>query len=395
MLLPQELVEIILDELPADDLGSLSSCSMTCRVLATLARPRIFHTIRLMPPKTVDAQTQCQKFHKLLSFSAHLAPLVKDLRIVEGNDRDYDWNGMKNAGTSWVIKSSRTLSLIFHVLKLKRLSIEAKPKLEWELMTRSLRAALKDATPGLEVIHLRGIATSAANELFSTIFQAEGLKSLSISYQMRRRMITNLTLAPNWRPQLRALAFSDHYTSAQFARALSASELDFSNLRSLSFSGLDSPAISAFLKVLPQENMVESLRIWYPISFQALREHEVLGIPSLPRLRTLRVRGPFGLSIFQQILEECTNTDLEEIAFEGHATVLRQAPRFESEQWERFVAAVRQSPVTRVHFLVSGQIGLEISVQRYRSIVEEALMLVAGEDAVSRLPLCPPTRRRT
>ncbi|KAJ7039498.1 hypothetical protein C8F04DRAFT_1317339 [Mycena alexandri] len=279
---------------------------------------------------------------------------------------------MKNTGTPWAIKSSRTLSLILRVLKLERLSVEAKPKLKWELMTRSLRAALRDATPGLEVLHLRGITTSAANELFFMISQAEGLKSPSISYQMRRRMITNLTLAPDWRPQLRALAFSDHYTSAQFARASSGSQLDFSNLRSLSFSGLNSPAISAFLKALPQENVAGSLRIW-----------------------TLRVRAPFGLSIFRQILEECTNTDLEKIAFEGHATDLRQAPRFESEQWERFVAAIRQSPVTRVHFLVSGQIGLESSVQRYRSTVEEALALVAGEDAVSRLPLCPPTRRRT
>ncbi|KAJ7185728.1 hypothetical protein C8R46DRAFT_1342939 [Mycena filopes] len=388
-MLPQELLEMILDELPANSLDSLSSCSLACREFATLARPRIFHTIHLMPPKTSTTQTRCQKFYKLLSFSAHLAPLVKELRIVEGNDRTYDWNGMHNAGTPWVVKSSRTLSLVLHALKLKRLSIEAKPKLEWELMTRSLRAALKDVIPGLEVLHLRGIVTSAANELFAMISQANGLKSLSISYQMRRRMITNLTLPPDWRPQLRALAFSDHYTSAQFARALTASPINFSHLRSLSFSGLDSPAISTFLKALPEENVVESLRIWYPFAFQALREHEPLGIPSLPRLRSLRIRAPFALVTFQQILAECTNPLLNDIVFEGHATVLREAPHREAAQWAQLVSAVQQSPVPRVAFVLSGQIGLESSVQRYRTIVEETLALVAGgEAAVSVEHLC-------
>jgi hypothetical protein len=43
------------------------------------------------------------------------------------------------------------------------------------------------------------------------------------------------------------------------------SNADFSRLRSLSCSGLDSGQIKSLLNALPPNNMLETLNIWYPL----------------------------------------------------------------------------------------------------------------------------------
>ncbi|KAJ7108639.1 hypothetical protein C8R44DRAFT_294536 [Mycena epipterygia] len=308
MLLPQELFDIIVQQI-GDDSNTLSACLLTCSGLAAPARARIFSTVRLTPPALRSrTTTRCQKFYSLVTSNPHLALLVKDLQIVEGNDRDFE------SGAVWVVKASRTLSLILPLLSLKRLSIQANPKLEWERLSRSFRAALKDVlcSPQLEVLRLRGIVLNAPSDLYdllSMVTEIKALKGLSLSYKLRSSLATAISIPPGWRPQLQSLAFSDHYTSGHFARMLSTSNVDFSRLRSLSCSGLHSSHINALLKALPPQNVLESLNIWYPPSENFNVDIHALICPRLHRHRTppprrarLRILPPPALPAHPQPL---------------------------------------------------------------------------------------------
>ncbi|KAJ7131707.1 hypothetical protein C8R43DRAFT_657570 [Mycena crocata] len=279
MQLPQELLDLIVEEIP-DDLSTFKACSLTSRAFVTSARARLFHTVRLLPPSrypTAKETTPCQKFYKLLSSCPHLAVLVKDLRIVEGNDRDQEWQGLDNSGARWISKASRTLSLILPLLHLERFCFQAKPKLDWETLSRSLKSALKDlfAAPQLRVLVLRGIVIKTPQNLISMITEGNGLRSLALSYIMARRRVPELSIPSGWQPRLQSLAFSDHYTSARFARALMASNIDFSHLRSLSLSGLNNPEIRALLEAFPPTNIVDTLRIWCPLCMALLHTYSL------------------------------------------------------------------------------------------------------------------------
>ncbi|KAJ7742723.1 hypothetical protein DFH07DRAFT_836284 [Mycena maculata] len=172
---------------------------------------------------------------------------------------------------------------------------------------------------------------------------ARKLKELAIDYANAGPVSTPV-IPPNWRPQLEHLAFSDYFTRGRLFLAFSSSGLDFSRLKMLSIHGLcHGQKIRSFLLVLPPNNVVETLNIWYPIYTGELRED--LSIASLPCLQSIRVSGRLSAVDFTSVLTQCVaHVSLEYIVFEAGMHDLQETTQ---NDWLRFSTAVRQHPPDR------------------------------------------------
>ncbi|KAL1742881.1 hypothetical protein HDZ31DRAFT_83809 [Schizophyllum fasciatum] len=84
--LPQELVDSVVDAIPADDLDALRACSLSHRRLLRRAQERLLSTIRLVVPSN-DRDGHPHFFSKLLDESPHMAtyPTTLSLRVGEMN----------------------------------------------------------------------------------------------------------------------------------------------------------------------------------------------------------------------------------------------------------------------------------------------------------------------
>ncbi|KAJ6572302.1 hypothetical protein B0H19DRAFT_1256195 [Mycena capillaripes] len=211
MTLPQELVDIVVDNLH-DDLPSLNSCSLAARTFVASARIHIFRKAEILPPpKPRPSQTPCQKFHKLLTSSPHIAPLVEELSVVLGSERHVSW-----------ITTCRTLPLVLSLLNLKRISLTANGwknagdfNMDWAKMGRQLKSALVNvfSSPRLEAVHLRGIGVESPRLLLSLFSQATSLKQLALSrlyFTQQRDQHEPWPESQPWRPQLQSLLLSDN-----------------------------------------------------------------------------------------------------------------------------------------------------------------------------------------
>ncbi|KAJ7468078.1 hypothetical protein FB451DRAFT_1258011 [Mycena latifolia] len=382
-ILPQELLDTIVDEL-SNDIPALEACSLAARAFSRSTRIYIFSTIHLFPASgargAIGRKNHCQKFEKLLTSAPHLAPLVKDLRIVEGMSSDVQWRDEelsgRKPGIPWVVTSARTLISLLPRLTLRRISFLCKDGISfnWDRLPQRLRATLHDVfrSPALESVHLLGITTSHPQHIIVMLSTAPKLKELVWEYwHPDFRGPVNIDIPREWQPRLQHLAFSDHYTNAQLSIAFTSSTVDFSGLKTLSVSGLDQPRIQPLLKTL---TALENLNIWYPMSLTLIRSD--IEILSLTRLRSLRVSGHLTVGALATIVTNCVaHTSLEEILLESNGLSITS----QSEQWMSFCAAVRKfEPAKRLEIVLCGH-----KQEEYKKHLERSIGLLSSQGLVS------------
>ncbi|KAF7370249.1 hypothetical protein MSAN_00655900 [Mycena sanguinolenta] len=98
--------------------------SHRARAFVGSAQTWIFHEVEILPPKSRDDQdSPCRRFHKLLTRSPHIAPLVEELEIVlVGSETSFAHDKydeyLEQPHVPWVM-SGRTLPLVLNTLNLK------------------------------------------------------------------------------------------------------------------------------------------------------------------------------------------------------------------------------------------------------------------------------------
>ncbi|KAJ7461795.1 hypothetical protein B0H11DRAFT_115657 [Mycena galericulata] len=387
---PQELLDIIINDLH-DDVPSLKACSLASRVFVPSARVHIFSTIYLLPPRRlrlVGSQRQknySQKFDALLDKSPHLAPLVKDLRIVEGADVDELQLNAVFPGTPWLVASARTLISILSRLNLTRFSLLRKHHMHavgvtWDDLPRRLAAAIHNVfrSPALESVRILGIPIAHPQAVISMLSDAHKLKELALEHTIVPPN-ASMGISPKWRPPLEHLALNDWSNTGQLFKDMTESNMDLSHLKTLcisgfSVNGLNDAKIRSMLQRLPQNNVVESLNIWYPIYLDFAQElHVELGIASLPRLRCIRISGQLYIVDLTAIMRECApHSTLKGIVFEVNIARFIDRPN----QWPSFCSAVRSlSPGSKVDLLLVQTNHVQrdgMSLRQYKVLLDQS-----------------------
>lgn len=277
--LPQELVDLILDNLH-DDIPALKSCCLAARTFVNSARTHIFKKIELTPPpEPLSSYNACQKFCHLLSSSPHIGPLVEDLCIVlvgPETSFEYDSDGeyLEERHVTWVM-AGRTLSLVLPLLDLKRISlIENAPidwnsggeySMDWTTMGRQLKSALTNvfSSPRLEAVRLRGIVIESPCQLLSLFSEATALKEMSLSRLYFTQRWDQRELWPEsrpWRPQLRSLLVADTQGDV-FVRYIVNPRIDLTHVSALTISTDAAECRNKIIQVT--SGGVKHLRLWY------------------------------------------------------------------------------------------------------------------------------------
>jgi hypothetical protein len=274
--LPQELVDVILDNLH-DDIPSLKSCSLAARTMVSSARTLIFRKIEIKPPDPFSSSPNtCQRFYKLLTASPHIAPIVEELCVVTvGLEMPFgytpDGEYLPERPVTWVM-GDRTLPLILPLLDLKRISLTEDESsgwqysMSWHQMGQQLKSALTNvfSSPRLEAVHLRGIVIESPYQLLSLFSEATALKEMSLSrlYFTQRAQRDMWPESQAWRPQLRSLLIAENCDT--FCLSLVNPRIDLTHVRSLTLV-MDSPEQRE--KVLQATKSgsggVEHLRLWW------------------------------------------------------------------------------------------------------------------------------------
>ncbi|KAJ6469368.1 hypothetical protein C8R45DRAFT_1016833 [Mycena sanguinolenta] len=223
MPLPQELVDIILDNIIiAGDIPSLKSCALAARAFVRSVRAHRFKKIEILAP---SSSAGCRQFYEIISSSQHVAPLVKELRIVlKGPNTFFAYNSpATNAEECRGVcrfSADRALSLVLRgLVNLTRISLVGIPpqrshggaySMNWVVMEENLKSALARvfSSPRLEAVHLRGFAIESPNQLLSLFSDAVALKEMSLSHLHFTHLLPWQGSQP-WRPRLRFLLLNE------------------------------------------------------------------------------------------------------------------------------------------------------------------------------------------
>ncbi|KAF7326026.1 hypothetical protein MKEN_00453500 [Mycena kentingensis (nom. inval.)] len=404
MSLPQELLDLTIGFIPAEDFTTLASCCSASRRLRASARPRAFQTISLTPPSRsiANSETVAYRFRALLERFPDVAELVQCLHILEGAS---DAEDRRLRGSfRWVVEGSRTLSLILPLLvNLRQLSIQGGNALvRWESLNRRLRSLLSEIAPKLQELHLVGVmfgTTAHLNDALSLIrsIPAANLTRLFLSFEIDGRPTSlspdMLTSADGGKPQLQNLACSNYDVRGGGMPRLLQTSFDLTRLRCLSFSGLRDPEIRILFDALPAQNVVERLNIW-GISDDS---QEALKFGThLPRLEALYLSGYANLATFTCNLDEALS--IPTLALDG---ITIQFPHFvyvhhtTRDHWSRLIDTLRQhrgqvQSMSRLEVHVSGWSDIAArNAARWREEVEGLVRQLGGADLIQFVDVFP------
>ncbi|KAJ7274158.1 hypothetical protein C8J57DRAFT_1506265 [Mycena rebaudengoi] len=362
---PQELVDIVIDQLH-DDIPSLKAFALSFRAAVASAQIHIFHKVILASPRQSGGglvHSPVQRLCRLLASSSHLAPLIKDLRIIE------DGPGQ------WVSKSSRALSTLLPLLGLKQ-----------------LKAALQTVfrSPGLEFVQLCGIYIGNPSHfpLFHILRDAPAsLTTLAVSYSAPRENVSAHVIPPSWLPRLQSLAIEFNAWDDHIPRSLSNPVVDLSRLQSLSLSCVGISEIRLLIDTMVEGGSVlQDLNIWFvrglssPFGIGHANVYSFAGDPYLPHtglallssLRSARftvIRGATEAEDLINIVNDCAaNPSLQLVVLDvGLAIFLQDAV----EQWADIAAAVASGgKVTDILF--TNHVGA-LPINAYHNYIQRAI----------------------
>ncbi|KAJ7608360.1 hypothetical protein FB45DRAFT_1129558 [Roridomyces roridus] len=266
MPVPQELVDLIVDDLEGDS-SCLKSCCLAARTFVRPAQSHLFKQIKLHPPTPTGGDLR--RFYATITVSPHIAAFVRDLRImIEDPSEDFSHR-------SWVMteESQQMLAHTLPLLKLKHISIVAETvshgkwilphRMEWGNLDDSLRSALANVfcSPTLESAQLKGLEIRSPRDLLSLFSESTGLNSLSITRVRFMRWDTWPDSEP-WRPKLTSLFMSD-FMCDDFSGHFINPQIDLSGLVTLTVASLTSLPWKKKLIELAACNRLKEMGMFY------------------------------------------------------------------------------------------------------------------------------------
>ncbi|KAF7316525.1 hypothetical protein MIND_00171800 [Mycena indigotica] len=367
MRIPLELLQLIANAVPDDERQKLFALAQGCHRFAAIVQPVIFRKVSLAARHWAHSgNSPAHKLIRLLNDSPHIAPLVKELCIIEGDAyMGRRLHAMKHPhGTTygWITDGCRALSLVLPMLtKLERISMETvnSPSrtsklahyLPWGDLRDSFKSALENIAPQLRFLYLPDISIASVPELQTLIALMERTHNPALpqlTLLVKQTKVSPLqTLQVNWRPKPQSLKLSDQPTYPML-RFLS-SCLDTCGLTHLSLKLCHSDELNGLLpKVFPQ-NDIKHLRIWFTDDSHI--PHQLPDIAAcFPRLIELYLCCQFDLALIGQMYENCMS--IPSLRPSG-VTIERPVGSlpwgYEDEQlalWEFFVNALRREGPT-------------------------------------------------
>ncbi|KAJ7620251.1 hypothetical protein FB45DRAFT_929795 [Roridomyces roridus] len=371
MPLPQELVDLIVDNLH-EDTTSLLSCSLAARPFVRPSQRHLFRYIEITPP-TPDGEgpSPCEMLHRALITSPHLHSLVDGLRIVTMEYQTYSLAVADGeAGTvSWAMseQSQQMLQQILSVINLQRIQIieqfshhshQGQISFNWTTLDESLKSALTAtfSSTTLQFVHLRGLFIETPKQMLLPFSDATSLISFSVARVFFTRPTNERPGWPNirsersWKPKLTSLLVSDMFGDP-LCYLFSNPLMDLSDLTFLSVASDDEQWRTRILeRVVQIRSPIEHLRVYHPDS---LDPRSIL----TPTLRTLHLFSinmhHTILSTFQACAQRSDKLHLETIIFEGAVMPYPESPLLD----DAIKSALEHLPCLNVVHLQAFRVG--------------------------------------
>ena len=185
-LLPQELVDHIIDHLHDDPLA-LSNCARVCRGWLPTSRLHFFAKIRLKATSAHNGpavpQQRCKQLYAVLTQSPEIIYNIRELEICEGSPHHHHDHHPEFSSTTW-ITTERTLTALFKMLThLQRLDFSATSILYWKLLPPTFQSALWTllSLPTLTYIRLHSWVFPDLSSLASILARCPNLKAFALS----------------------------------------------------------------------------------------------------------------------------------------------------------------------------------------------------------------------
>ncbi|KAF8179627.1 hypothetical protein BJ912DRAFT_640162 [Pholiota molesta] len=137
--LPQELIEGIIDELGQDnEVETLKRCSLVSHAFVFQSQKYLFRAIDL--DRRLPRKKYYQRFHRLIGTRPHLGTHVRELRLGDNGEDDFDGTG---ADVSW-ITNTKTLPHTLQLLpRLESFSLSFNSELtSWKSLPADLRSSI-------------------------------------------------------------------------------------------------------------------------------------------------------------------------------------------------------------------------------------------------------------
>ncbi|KAF7316139.1 hypothetical protein MIND_00132000 [Mycena indigotica] len=349
MSIPQELLDLIVHYIPNDaDLdNTLRVCTYTFRGLAGPARLRLLRSLQLTPIVTnggIHMANKCQRLLKLLDSPRNMGALIHALHIVESPSDELPW----------IVKASRTLSLILpSLVNLRHFYLRSKLQtLQWELFSRSFKAAIEKIASQLDTLSLRGVFI----KLTDTAHRQQILAIIAKSPKLTRVVLcfrepwyyeeAEFPLLPERQAGggLESLVVGGRSMPTQVVFG----PLDLTFLRVLAVQS-HSESLTPLVQVCARAKMLEELYMW-PGTQYGLQLGSI-GLSAFPRLRVLHICDRWEPPSLRQVVEECcTIPTLQHVSFEFRMYVSSiPRPSMSADQidaWNALGAAVTARPST-------------------------------------------------
>ncbi|KAF9043957.1 hypothetical protein BJ165DRAFT_1370847 [Panaeolus papilionaceus] len=170
LVLPQELVNVIIDEVgKQNDIPTLRSCSLTALGFVYPAQQHLFQVIDL--DHRSPRKKYFQKFYRLLTSKPHIGAHVRQLRLGDDTDEDLMWRASKNA--LWIANAKELPQLLRLLPKLRAFSLTFNSEMmPWMSLSAANRTALAtlfdlDSLRSVSLEFMTGVPPSIISKLYS------------------------------------------------------------------------------------------------------------------------------------------------------------------------------------------------------------------------------------
>ncbi|KAF9260949.1 hypothetical protein L218DRAFT_557269 [Marasmius fiardii PR-910] len=188
--LPQELIDGILNFL-RDDQKALRQCCLASRSFQPPCQKLIFECIRLHSVVSEDGGsdqgkkfTMAQRLRDILVSSLHLAPLIKELRIMNTLDE----SGAEGNRLGWLEQDTSLPVILPLLVNLERFYLSGVSTYGAKIDIESLPRAIQDAlfltwkSPNLTRIGLHRVRFATFEDLFSVILHSPSVRDITLCY---------------------------------------------------------------------------------------------------------------------------------------------------------------------------------------------------------------------
>ena len=170
--LPQELVDIIIDNINLDNSPwTLSSCSLVCRSWLPRTHRHFFYRIVLRPPKRPGDVSYSMRLYRVLLNSPHITNYIRELVVYEGHRlKGQDWIGI-----------DQTLPLVLR--RLTNLTTIEFRGLYWNVLPPDLMRSIRYVfqLPSLTFVDIHDARFANIDDFASLLCHTKGLTRLSLA----------------------------------------------------------------------------------------------------------------------------------------------------------------------------------------------------------------------